>query len=75
MLTRRNLRILHALDRIAAETQSAVATVSLAWLLSRPHVVAPVVSVSAPAQLDVAMAAPHMVLSRQQLTELDRVSE
>ena len=75
MLTRRNLRILHAHDRIASETQSAVATVSLAWLLSRPHVVAPVVSVSAPAQLDVAMAAPHLVLSRQQLTELDRVSE
>ena len=75
MLTRRNLRILHALDRIASETQSAVATVSLAWLLSRPHVVGPVVSVSAPDQLDVAMAAPHLVLSRQQLTELDRVSE
>ncbi|QOD92879.1 MULTISPECIES: aldo/keto reductase [Microcella] len=75
MLTRRNLRILHAIDRIAADTQSAVATVSLAWLLSRPHIVAPVVSVSAPAQLDVAMAAPHLLLSRQQLTELDRVSE
>lgn len=75
MLTRPNLRILHTLDRIADETQSSVATVSLAWLLSRPHVVAPVVSVSDPGQLDVAMAAPHLVLSRQQLTELDRVSE
>ena len=47
----------------------------IAWLLSRPHVVAPVVSVSAPDQLDVAMAAPHLLLNRQQLTELDRVSE
>jgi len=73
-LTRANLRTLHVLDRIAAEAQSSVATVSLAWLLSRPHVVAPVVSVSDPAQLDAAMAAPQLVLSRQQLTELDRVS-
>jgi aryl-alcohol dehydrogenase-like predicted oxidoreductase len=74
-LTRKNLRILNTLDRIADETESSVATVSLAWLLSRPHVVAPVVSVSDPEQLEVAMAAPHLVLSRQQLTELDRVSE
>jgi aryl-alcohol dehydrogenase-like predicted oxidoreductase len=74
-LTRKNLRILNTLDRIADETESSVATVPLAWLLSRPHVVAPVVSVSDPEQLEVAMAAPHLVLSRQQLTELDRVSE
>ncbi len=73
-MTRANLRTLHMLERVAAEAQSSVATVSLAWLLSRPHVVAPVVSVSDPSQLDVAMAAPRLVLSRQHLTELDRVS-
>jgi len=75
LMTRANLRILHVLERVATESQSSVATVSLAWLLSRPHVVAPVVSVSDPSQLDVAMAAPQLVLSRQQLTELDRISE
>lgn len=74
-LTRRGSRILAALDRIAAEGGREVATISLAWLLSRPHVVAPVVSVSAPSQLDAIMAAPTTPLSRHQLTELDRVSE
>jgi hypothetical protein len=38
-------------------------------------VVAPVVSVSAPQQLDAIMAAPFTALSRHQLTELDRASE
>ncbi|MDO9590549.1 MAG: aldo/keto reductase [Microcella sp.] len=73
-LTRRGLRILAALDRVAGETGSSVATVALAWLLSRPRVVAPVVSVSSPSQLDDVMAAPLSPLSRHQLTELDRVS-
>lgn len=73
-LNRRGLRILAALDRVAAETGASVATASLAWLLSRPRVVAPVVSVSEPGQLDAIMAAPTLGLSRQQLLELDRVS-
>ena len=74
-LNRRGLRILAALDRVAAETGSSVATTALSWLLSRPRVVAPVVSVSSASQLAVAMAAPHTPLSRHHLTELDRVSE
>jgi len=73
-LNRRGVRILGALDRVAAETDSAVATAALAWLLSRPRVVAPVVSVSKPEQLDAVMAAAHTPLSRHLLTELDRVS-
>lgn len=74
-LNRRGLRILAALDRVAAETDSSVATIAVSWLLSRPHVVAPVVSVSSPEQLAATMAAPHTPLSRHHLTELDRVSE
>jgi aryl-alcohol dehydrogenase-like predicted oxidoreductase len=74
-LTRHGLRVVSALDRIALETSTSVATVALSWLLSRPRVVAPVVSVSGPTQLTEIMAAPHTSLSRHQLTELDRVSE
>jgi aryl-alcohol dehydrogenase-like predicted oxidoreductase len=73
-LNRRGLRVLAALDRIAADTGSTVATVSLAWLLSRPRVVAPLVSVSEAEQLDALMAAPALALGRHQLTELDRAS-
>lgn len=74
-LNRRSTRILAALDKIAEEGGREVTTIGLAWLLSRPHVVAPVVSVSSPAQLDAIMAAPTTPLSRHQLTELDRVSD
>lgn len=73
-LTRRGLRILSALDRVAEETSTSIATVALSWLLSRPGVVAPVVSVSSRDQLDEIMAAPLTSLSRHQLTELDRAS-
>jgi aryl-alcohol dehydrogenase-like predicted oxidoreductase len=74
-LNRRGLRIVGALDRVAEETGTSVATVALSWLLSRPRVIAPVVSVSNPDQLEAIMAAPRTALSRHQLTELDRVSE
>lgn len=73
-LTRHGMRLLGVMDRIAAETGTSVTTVGLSWLLSRPRVVAPVVSVSAPEQLDDVMAAPWTPLSRHQLTELDRAS-
>jgi len=75
LLTRQGLRVIGALDRVALETNSSVATIALSWLLSRPRVVAPVVSVSSAEQLDAIMAAPRTPLSRHQLTELDRASE
>lgn len=73
-LNRRGLRVLAALDRVADETGSTVATASLAWVLSRPRVVAPLVSVSEAGQLDALMAAPSLALGRHHLTELDRAS-
>ncbi|MCA1942539.1 MAG: aldo/keto reductase [Yonghaparkia sp.] len=74
-LNRRGLRIVHALERIGAELGVEPATVALSWLLSRPRVVAPVVSVSGPLQLEAIMAAPRTPLGRHHLTELDRVSD
>ena len=71
---RKSLRVLRVLDRIAAEHEVPVATVSLAWLLGKPLVVAPVVSASSPTQVSELMAAAHLRLTRHQVTELDRVS-
>ncbi|HET8957052.1 MAG TPA: aldo/keto reductase, partial [Microcella sp.] len=73
-LSRHGLRLLHAMDRIASDTGTSVTTVGLSWLLSRPRIVAPVVSVSSADQLDDVMAAPVTPLGRHELTELDRVS-
>lgn len=73
-LGRRGFRILAALDAIAAQHACAPASIALAWLLSKPHVVAPVVSVSSAGQVVDLIAAASIQLSRAQATELDRVS-
>lgn len=75
MLTRRGLRILASLDRIAAIHEASVASVALAWLLTKPNVVAPVVSASSADQVGELALATRLQLTRQQLAELDRVSQ
>ena len=47
----KGLQILAALDAIAGERGTTVAAVSLAWLLTRPAVVAPIASARTPEQL------------------------
>jgi len=71
-LTRAGLRVLHALDAVAAEHDAPPATIALAWLLSKPNVVAPVVSASAADQVFDLVAATEVRLTRSQLTALDR---
>jgi len=73
-LSRRGLRILGVLDDIAEAHDQTVATIALAWLLSKPSVVAPVVSASRPEQVRELTAAAHVRLTRHQLADLDRVS-
>ena len=73
-LTRSGLRVLAALDKVASEQESTPAAVSLAWLLSKPNVVAPVVSASRAEHVDDFATATRLRLSRHQLLELDRAS-
>ncbi|GAB3031072.1 aldo/keto reductase [Parafrigoribacterium mesophilum] len=73
-LGRRSLKILTCLDRIAALHQQSVATIALAWLLSKPGVVAPVASASLPQQVDDLVAVTGVQLTRHQVAELDRIS-
>jgi aryl-alcohol dehydrogenase-like predicted oxidoreductase len=73
-LTRRGLRVLSVLDSIAQSHGVSVATVSLAWLLNKPHVVAPVASASGPAQVDGLMASAGIILTRHEASQLDRIS-
>ncbi len=71
-LTRSGWRVLRALDAVAAEHDAPVATIALAWLLSKPNVVAPVVSASAEDQVFDLVAATQVRLTRSQLLSLDR---
>jgi aryl-alcohol dehydrogenase-like predicted oxidoreductase len=73
-LTRSGMRVLQALDAVAAEHDAPPATIALAWLLSKPNVVAPVVSASAADQVFDLVAATDVRLTRSQLTALDRAS-
>jgi len=75
MLTRPGLRILASLDRIAAVHEASVASVALAWLLTKRNVVAPVVSASSAEQVEELTLSTRLQLTRQQVAELDRVSE
>jgi aryl-alcohol dehydrogenase-like predicted oxidoreductase len=73
-LGKKGLRVLAELDRVAQAQQATVASVALAWLLSKPNVVAPVVSARRPQQVGELVAAAALQLTRHQLADLDRVS-
>ncbi len=71
----RNLRVLAALDEIAAEHRAEVASVALAWLASRPTVVAPIASARVPEQLPALLASVELTLSEEELARLTALSE
>jgi aryl-alcohol dehydrogenase-like predicted oxidoreductase len=73
-LGRRGLRVLRALDEVAAAHDTEPAAVAIAWLLARPTVVAPIAGASRPEQVDALMGAASLILHRSELVELDRVS-
>ena len=74
LMTRRGYRVLGCLDRIAEQQDSTVASVALAWLLTKPNVVAPVASVTSAAQLADLGDAVRLQLTRHQVADLDRAS-
>jgi aryl-alcohol dehydrogenase-like predicted oxidoreductase len=74
-LNRRGQRILASLDAVAAAHEVSVATVALAWLLTKPNVVAPVASASSADQVLDLVSAAALQLTRHQIAELDRVSQ
>lgn len=69
----REHRIAVALDRVSDELGVPPATTHLAWLLAKRGVVAPVVHVTRPEQIDVLMDSAAVRLTRAQMLELDRV--
>ncbi|TAL46375.1 MAG: aldo/keto reductase [Salinibacterium sp.] len=73
-LGRRGQRILTAVESVASSLDTSMATVALAWLLTRPNVVAPVASASIPEQVPQLTASATLRLGRHQAAELDRVS-
>ncbi|HEX5114107.1 MAG TPA: aldo/keto reductase [Pseudonocardiaceae bacterium] len=73
-LTERGLRVLAVLDQVSAARHTTVAAVALAWLLSRPSVVAPIASARNPEQLAELMPMADLALSPAELAALDSAS-
>lgn len=73
-LTRKSLRVLGALERVAAQHAVEPASIALAWLLSRRAVTAPVASASRPEQVGALMAAAGIRLTRGDLADLEKAS-
>jgi aryl-alcohol dehydrogenase-like predicted oxidoreductase len=73
-LTRRGMRIVDAVMRIAGDRTVPAAAVALGWLLTRPHIAAPVVSATSVEQVWAATTAAGVHLTRSEVTGLERAS-
>ncbi|KFK96818.1 MULTISPECIES: aldo/keto reductase [unclassified Serratia (in: enterobacteria)] len=73
-LNPRGFRILAALDRVAAKYQATPAQVSLAWLMARPSITAPIVSATSLRQLDEVVRAIELKLEGEDIEVLNEAS-
>jgi 1-deoxyxylulose-5-phosphate synthase len=65
-------RVIDSLEALASESGMPPARMALAWLLQKPGVIAPIVGVSKPGQLDDAVAALEVVLSPDTIARLEK---
>lgn len=70
----RGLRILAALDKVAASQQATLGGVALAWLLTRPAVAAPIASATNSKQLEELIKGVQLRLSAEEVALLDEAS-
>lgn len=68
------LRVLAALDEVAARHAATPAQVALAWLIARPGVSAPITSATTVAQVQELAGAVRLKLSGDDVEQLDRAS-
>ncbi|MEO8175151.1 MAG: aldo/keto reductase [Sphingomicrobium sp.] len=70
----RGMRVLAALDEVAAETGAALATVTLAWTMAQPGIVAPIASATNVDQMRELIAALTLDLTVGQVEQLSAAS-
>ncbi|WP_018686649.1 aldo/keto reductase [Actinokineospora enzanensis] len=71
----RGRRVLAVLDEVAAAHSTTVATVSLAWLTTRPNVVAPLASARTPEQLADLLPAATLAMTADEVAALTAASD
>jgi aryl-alcohol dehydrogenase-like predicted oxidoreductase len=72
---RPGFRVLKALEQVAAETGATLASCALAWVRSKPNIIAPVVRAASAEQVVELVASVDLVLEPHQVAALDRASE
>lgn len=73
-LNRRGIRILKALDTVAADLRAPVAAVAVAWVLAQPQVAASIVNAFATEHVDELVQGAGITLTRSQISDLARAS-
>ncbi len=73
-LNERGLRILNALDQVASQYNSTPARVSIAWLISRPSITAPIASATSLEQLNDLIEATRLELDQASIELLNQAS-
>lgn len=73
-LNERGLRILAALDEVAAQYNTSPAAIALAWLLARPSITAPIASATSTAQVEELARAVQIRLDRHAVEKLKEAS-
>lgn len=74
MMNDRGMRILQGLDKVAAETGSTPAQVSLAWVMAQPGIAAPIASATSLDQLNELIGAARLELSSESIDILNKAS-
>ena len=72
--TEQNWAILDKLREVAADHDTHVAQVSLAWLLHKPYMTAPIVGANSVEQLNELLPAVELMLTPEEVNTLDEVS-
>ncbi|MDR3493912.1 MAG: aldo/keto reductase [Ancalomicrobiaceae bacterium] len=73
-LNERGFRILDALRQVAGEATASMASVALAWLMTRASVAAPIASATSIAQVEDLIAAARLTLSAEAVERLTEAS-
>jgi aryl-alcohol dehydrogenase-like predicted oxidoreductase len=73
-LNERGVKILKALDEVSEQYSADQASIALAWLIARPSITAPIVSVTSLAQLEDLKKAATLKLNIEDIAILDEAS-
>ncbi len=73
-LNDRGFRILRVLDKVAKDVHSTPGQVSLAWLIARPSITAPIASATSIEQLDGLIGATELKLDQAAIEQLNQAS-